>query len=78
MLFRSGCKLVSADYSQIELRIMAHIAEHLAFKYRRQVEEQLGVPLFPPNEELPEDVEVWHGFFDEYEVLDLDKIKEYV
>ena len=43
---------------KIQAAIMAHIAEHLAFKYRRQVEEQLGVPLFPPNEELPEDVEV--------------------
>ena len=43
---------------KIQAAIMAHIAEHLAFKSRRQVEEQLGVPLFPPNEELPEDVEV--------------------
>jgi hypothetical protein len=28
--------------------------------------------------ELPEDLEVWHGFFEEFETLDLDKIKEYV
>jgi hypothetical protein len=28
--------------------------------------------------ELPEDSEVWHGFFEEFEVLDFDKIKEYV
>lgn len=34
-------------------------------------EDKLGV-------ELPEDVEVWHGFFEEFETLDLDKIKEYV
>jgi len=34
-------------------------------------EDKLGV-------ELPEDVEVWHGFFEEDESLDLDKIKEYV
>jgi len=34
-------------------------------------EDKLGV-------ELPDDVEVWHGFFDEFETLDLDKIKEYV
>ena len=34
-------------------------------------EDKLGV-------ELPEDVEVWHGFFEDYETLDLDKIKEYV
>ena len=38
--------------------IMAHIAEHLAFAYRHKIEEQLGVPLPPPNEKLPEEVEV--------------------
>ena len=38
--------------------IQAHVAEHLAFAYRKKVEEQLGVPLPPPNEELPEDAEV--------------------
>lgn len=38
--------------------IQAHIAEHLAFVYRKRVEEQLGVPLPAPNEDLPEDVEV--------------------
>ena len=43
---------------KIQAAAMAHIAEHLAFKYRKQVEEQVGAPLFPPNEELPEDVEV--------------------
>ena len=43
---------------KIQAATMAHIAEHLAFKYRKQVEEQVGAPLFPPNEELPEDVEV--------------------
>jgi hypothetical protein len=34
-------------------------------------EDKLGM-------ELPEDLEVWHGFFEEFETLDLDKIKEYV
>jgi hypothetical protein len=38
--------------------IQAHIAEHLAFAYRKKVEEQLGVPLPPPDEKLPEDAEV--------------------
>ena len=38
--------------------IMAHISEHLAFAYRKKLEEQLGVPLPTPDEELPEDVEV--------------------
>jgi hypothetical protein len=34
-------------------------------------EDKLGV-------QLPEDLEVWHGFFEEFETLDLNKIKEYV
>jgi hypothetical protein len=34
-------------------------------------EDKLGI-------QFPEDMEVWHGFFEEFETLDLDKIKEYV
>ena len=36
----------------------AHIAEHIGFQYRREIEKQLGVELPPPDEALPEDVEV--------------------
>jgi len=43
---------------QMSAAIMAHVAEHLAFNYRKKVEEQLGVPLPPPDQEMPEDVEV--------------------
>ena len=35
----------------------AHIAEHIAFQYRLEVEKQLGVPLPPVEEPLPRDVE---------------------
>lgn len=35
----------------------AHILEHLAFQYRQDIEEMLGVQLPPPGEPLPEDVE---------------------
>ena len=38
--------------------IQAHIAEHLAYLYRKKIEEQLGVALPKPNAQLPEDVEV--------------------
>jgi hypothetical protein len=38
--------------------LQSHIAEHLGFHYRTLVETQMGVPLPPPNEPLPEDVEV--------------------
>ena len=43
---------------QIMGALMAHIAEHIAFAYRQQVEAALGVPLPAPNAELPEEIEV--------------------
>lgn len=43
---------------QMMATIMAHISEHLAFSYRNKIEEQLGVPLPPPTEKLPEEIEV--------------------
>lgn len=38
--------------------MQAHIAEHLAFEYRKQVEEQAGVPLPPPDAEMDQDTEM--------------------
>ncbi len=43
---------------QIMAGLQAHIAEHLGYKYRKDMEEQLGVELPKPNEELPEEIEV--------------------
>ncbi len=43
---------------QIQAAMMAHLNEHIGFEYRKQLEEQLGVPLPPPDEELPEDIEL--------------------
>ena len=43
---------------QIMASLQAHIAEHLGFQYRQQIEEKLGVPLPPPGEQLPEQIEV--------------------
>ena len=37
---------------------MAHINEHIAFQYRVEIEKMLGVSLPPPDEQLPEDIEV--------------------
>ena len=42
----------------IQAAALAHINEHIAFEYRKQIEEQLGAPLPNPDEVLPEDVEV--------------------
>jgi len=38
--------------------MQAHMQEHLAFSYRKQIEEQAGVPLPPPNAEMSEDIEL--------------------
>lgn len=38
--------------------MQAHIAEHLAFEYRRQIEEQAGVPLPPPDSDMSPDIEL--------------------
>jgi hypothetical protein len=35
-----------------------HVSEHVAFMYRKQIEEQLGTALPPEDEPLPEDIEV--------------------
>ena len=35
----------------------SHVREHLAFQYRRQIEQELGAELPPMGEELPEDIE---------------------
>ena len=43
---------------QIMASLQAHIVEHMAFKYRKQIEERLGVPLPAPDQELPEEVEL--------------------
>jgi hypothetical protein len=43
---------------QIMAALNAHIAEHLGFRYRAQMEEKLGVELPAPNQELSEEMEV--------------------
>jgi hypothetical protein len=44
--------------NQIMGALQAHIAEHIGFEYRKQLEERLGAPLPAPNEELPEEIEL--------------------
>ena len=43
---------------QMMSALMAHIAEHYAFQYRKNIEEKLGVAYPAPNEEMPEELEV--------------------
>ena len=47
----------SVKATAIQGALEAHIAEHMGFEYRKQLEEQLGVPLPPPDEVLPADIE---------------------
>jgi hypothetical protein len=42
----------------ISAAFMAHIMEHFAFQYRKNIEDKLGVPYPDPNEEMSEDMEV--------------------
>jgi hypothetical protein len=48
----------SPQAQKMQAEIMAHVSEHLAFSYRKKVEEQLGVPLPAPDTEMPEEAEV--------------------
>ena len=48
----------SPNAQAIQVAMQAHIAEHLAFQYRIEIEKMLGVPLPPEDEPLPEDIEV--------------------
>ena len=41
----------------IQAAAMAHLNEHIAFEYRRQLEEQLGVDLPDPEQQVPEEIE---------------------
>ena len=48
----------SPKAKQIEASLAAHVLEHLGFQYRQEIEKELGVPLPPPDEPLPQDIEV--------------------
>ncbi len=41
----------------IQAAMTAHITEHVAFQYRKEIEERLGVPMPDEDKPLPEDVE---------------------
>ena len=43
---------------QIMGALSAHIAEHVAFQYRQEMEQKLGVPLPAPDTEMSEETEV--------------------
>jgi hypothetical protein len=42
---------------QMQAAMTAHINEHVAYEYRKQIEEQLGIALPGEDEEIPKDIE---------------------
>jgi hypothetical protein len=44
--------------AQIQQAMAAHITEHVAFQYRREIEKMLGVEMPNEDQPLPEDIEV--------------------
>jgi hypothetical protein len=42
----------------IQAALTAHVAEHVGFMMRQQIEQQLGIPLPPEDEKLPPQVEI--------------------
>jgi hypothetical protein len=47
----------SPKAAAIQAAMAAHITEHIAFEYRKQIEEQLGAPLPPLDEDLPPEIQ---------------------
>ena len=39
---------------QLQAAMMAHVAEHLGFQYRQEIEQRVGVPLSTPEQQLSE------------------------
>lgn len=48
----------SPNAQAMQAALAAHVQEHLAFAYRKQIEEQAGVPLPAPNTDMDEDTEL--------------------
>lgn len=48
----------SPNAATIQGAMAAHIAEHVAFKYRQQMERAMGITLPPPEQPLPPEIEV--------------------
>ena len=44
--------------AQIQGAMMAHVAEHVGYAYRRRIEQQLGTTLPPEDEKLPVQIEL--------------------
>jgi len=42
----------------MQAALMAHVAEHVAFQYRSQIQDRLGATLPEPNAEIPKELEV--------------------
>ena len=48
---------MSPNAGSVQAELAAHVTEHVAFQYRKEIQKQLGVELPNPEDPLPEDVE---------------------
>ena len=44
-------------FPQIQAALMAHVAEHTGFLYRKQIEAQMGIPMPAEDDKLPPEIE---------------------
>ena len=44
--------------AEMQGAFFAHVNEHMAFKYRNEIEQMMGTPLPPPEKPLPPEIEV--------------------
>ena len=42
----------------MQAALAAHVTEHVAYLYRRTIEENMGIPMPSPDEELPKSIEM--------------------
>ena len=53
----TGALSMSPAAPAIQAALAAHVTEHVAYAYRRKIEENMGIPLPNPDEPLPKSIE---------------------
>lgn len=53
-----GALSMSPSAPAMQAALAAHVTEHVAYLYRRTIEENMGIPMPSPDEELPKSIEM--------------------
>ena len=53
-----GALSMSPAAPAMQAALAAHVTEHVAYLYRRTIEENMGIPMPSPDEELPKSIEM--------------------